>query len=322
YQCEFEAQAIDRETKILTRKKSISAKECQRTIKVSTIRLYSLWETSNMTKIYYIYHSLQTIYYQNQGQWQKLYDSIVSTEQMIAKGTLNSHIFEVSYNMYMKTFALWGLGRYEEGLTYMATALPYFKEGEHNYFSIQMHHVLLAIYATQYTRALGVITHVKSLENFKVIPKSLQEQFIISEAFIKLIGQKKKVSFHQVYNQLKTLRTHKEGMNINLLILELLLTLTAYDYMAFEQKLTNSFRSLSGYFKKQSNSRTRKFFQLLRHLVRKDFNATDAKEAGRYLAKTLEGNLEGVVLSNYEVVPYPTLWQYCLDTVKKTPYAV
>ena len=327
YQIQFKANQIDRDMRSTlvglhkTNSTQAAKKNILEEVKEGMITLRQLWQDSGLTRIYYRYHMFTVRYHQVLGNWQGMLDHIAQSEQTLQEGILNEHVFNPKFGIYMKTLAYMMLRQYQAGLAYMPYALQHFKEEESNYFAIQLHHLLLAIRAADYPRAFKVLEKKEILHNFRNVSQKMQEEWYMAEAYLQFITESEPLHFQTIYDHVPVMRADKEGMNLNLLILQLLLLLRAGELLHFERTFHNSFRALKRLpAKKRGKADT--FFRLLHHLIKQDYHPARTRDAARHLVDKLEAIEPGIISSNYEIVPYSRLWSYTLGLLERLPVKV
>ena len=324
YQVQFRANQLDRNLRSIlnglqkTTYTQSTKKSILQEVEEGMTTLHQLWQNSGLTKIYYRYHMFTIRYHQILGNWQGMLDHITQTEKTLQEGTLNEQVFDKKFGIYMKTLAYLMLRQYQAGLAYMPYALQHFKEEENNYFAIQSHHLLLAIRAADYPRAFEILARKETLHNFCNTSQQLQEEWYMAEAYLQFITESEPLHFQTIYDHVPVMRADKEGMNLNLLILQLLLLLRAGELVHFERTFHNSFRALKRLpAKKRGKADT--FFRLLHHLIKQDYHPARTRDAARHLVDKLEAIEPGITSSNFEIVPYSTLWRYTLGLLERLP---
>ncbi|MEM9981262.1 MAG: hypothetical protein AAF734_02125 [Bacteroidota bacterium] len=327
YQVQFKASQLDRDMRSVlnglqkTTCTQAAKKSILEEVKEGMAALRQLWQDSGLTSVYYQYHRFITYYYQVLGNWQGMLDHIAQSEQTLQEGVLNEQVFDRKFGIYMKTLAYLMLRQYQAGLAYIPYALQHFKEEENNYFAIQLHHLLLAIRAADYPRAFEILARKETLHNFRNVSQSVQEEWYMAEAYLQFITESEPLHFQTIYDHVPMMRADKEGMNLNLLILQLLLLLRAGELLHFERTFYNSFRALKRLpAKKRGKADT--FFRLLHHLIKQDYHPARTRDAARHLVDKLEAIEPGITSSNFEIVPYSRLWNYTLGLLERLPVKV
>ncbi|MGD1841440.1 MAG: hypothetical protein ACFB0B_11170 [Thermonemataceae bacterium] len=315
-----ESSLLMREINTLVVKADTKARTPIKELEIKVARLKELWETTQLSIIYFRYLWAQVVTLQTQGKWEAVLAILDTSEALIKSKKLNLKVFKVGYISNVKVFTLAMLKRYEEAVTYGQAQLKYFGGGNYNTYIFQLNYAQALSYAGHYQQVFNLIETLEKSANWSVVISRVQEEFYLIKAYATFLLDQP-VDFTALCDKMARLHQKPLGMNLNLRILELLLDLKRQDRLSFERNLKNLKNSWYAHTKKKQReqSRTNRFLIMLSQIVSLEHTLSLAqlKDKSRYhYNKLRQQPLEGVVKTDFEPVPYEQLWDYILHLLQ------
>lgn len=177
----------------------------------------------------------------------------------------------------------------------------------HNWLATQHYNALLGLHTENWDHVLTVFAEVSGQQ------KALPEIWYVYEAYAHILKGNTDFRLGKFLNQVNTLAKDKQGMNINVRIIEVLYHLLHQEL----GKLIDKQDALREYSKRhlrkdQSTYRSDLFIRLLLLLPRYSFRSIGIEKAALPYLKKLKGNPLDMVLqdTDLEVVPFERLWEW------------
>jgi hypothetical protein len=127
----------------------------------------------------------------------------------------------------------------------------------------------------------------------------------------------KNFRLNKFLNEVPFYAKDKEGMNIQIIILQVLFLIVQKKYSKAIDKIESLERYCSRYLKEGENFRNNCFFKLLLCVIKANFNRVAAERKGKSVLDkmiTKSGGNPGVI----EIIPYERLWGILLDNLEST----
>lgn len=223
------------------------------------------------------------------------------------------------------------LGEYEEGHATAQRALgkKLYREGSLNWMIFLEYYFLLCMHTFQYQKALEIYGQVVGHPRFPHIDATRREKWRIFHAFLKYMitdetsntAEAKQARFNiwKFLNEVPIFSKDKRGLNIAILILQVLFLLDRKDFDGIIQRAEALKVYASRYLKRDENFRSNCFLKMLLIMERKDFNYERTRDiASKYYAKlkSEQFNYQSGKLANLEIIPYEQLWERILSKLK------
>lgn len=208
------------------------------------------------------------------------------------------------------------LKQYKAASTYAEACLTSATKGRRNWMIVQYYNTILSFHSGAFHLALASIQSAK-----QYLPQhlGLRENFLIMDAYLRFFERIGKVAGQQrerfrvarFINEVPEFSKDKRGMNINILIIQILHLLQSQK----QGQIIDRMEALEAYryrhLRRDSTFRSNCFIHLLRQLERGHFHPIAVQRyAAPYLKKLSSMPLE-VSLQDLEVepVPYEVLWE-------------
>ncbi|TNE69185.1 MAG: hypothetical protein EP344_00555 [Bacteroidetes bacterium] len=198
-----------------------------------------------------------------------------------------------------------------------------YEAGSFNWFKVQELYLLLALHTQHYDDAYDTCMMVLGHSGMTKQPAQIQEMWKIYEAYMHLLIRIRRVDrmpeqkfrLAKFLNETPVFSRDKRGMNIPILILQMLYDIADQRYDSCIDRLEAVEKYTSRYLKKDQHFRSNCFIKALVQIPAAAFHReAAARKADRYLGMLREMPLE---LANQayeiEIIPYDDLWTMILD---------
>ncbi len=180
-------------------------------------------------------------------------------------------------------------------------ALAFFEPGHVNWQHIKRFETLNHFHHGQYQKALEVVDQVKQFKHAEI--------WLVYEAMAKLLSNKS-IRLYKLLNEIPVISQDKRGMNINILILEVLYHLNKQEYGKIIDRMPSIEQYLYRHLMVQPLIRSRLFVKMLMSLEKGHFRRKAVEEKSRDLLEELRSYPIDQSVQDFEleVVPYEVLW--------------
>ncbi|MCB0548497.1 MAG: hypothetical protein KDD19_13025 [Phaeodactylibacter sp.] len=232
--------------------------------------------------------------------------------------------------LYQKFICLVQLRRFEEAKEAAKACLPHLDEGSFNWFKVYELYFLLYTHSGQYAHANDILNRVMAHPKFEDLPVNVQETWKISEAYLYFLECTGHLTVHEAeeqkarnfrlsrfLNEMEVFSKDKQGMNIAILIIELLLGIAQEKYGQLIDRVEAVEKYRSRYLREEGVERANHFLRMLLQIPKNAFRREEA------LAKAREDQLalEAIPIEmanqtfEIEVIPYEKLWEITLEVL-------
>lgn len=198
------------------------------------------------------------------------------------------------------------------------------RKGTHNWYVNKELHLVLALHSNEYQEALRIFNTSVNYHKFEVLPPVVKERWLIIEAYIHFLikigkiereGSIRKFRLGKFLNSIPTFSKDKRGLNIPILIIQILFMIGDKDYDQAIDRYESIKKYSSRYLRKGETFRSNCFINMLLQVPGASFHVAGVKrKAEKYFEKLKEQPLE-VTSQNHEIefIPYEDLWQIVLE---------
>ena len=226
------------------------------------------------------------------------------------------------------------LGEFEKGQQVINRCEYYFEEGSFNWFKLQELFFSLAMRTGHYTEAYHLYEKVTNHPQFKNKQPQIVEMWSIFQAYVFyliLIGKvpesvlsekSRKFKMAKFVNNIPLFSKDKRGMNISILIIQILYAIAERDYEKSVDRIDTIDKYCSRYLKDNDTFRSNCFIKMLLQIPIANFHReATARKAERYL-KALQSEEAGGASQAHEIeiVPYETLWAMAIESLQLKIY--
>jgi len=283
--------------------------------------------------INYYDHSIKSIYYQLISDFNAAIVSCDEFESYLKDNPIFYSSARHANNLVIKGSCYLHLGKYEEGITCAVEALPLYTDGSENWFILQELHFLLLLNSNSLYGATEIFCHV--IKHPRLTHTRAQQQelwkvfggylwFMINyyndDNCIELLAKEKQTfRFAKLLNEIPLFSKDKKGMNVAVLILQILLLLEKREYV----KIISRTEALKSYIYrnlgKDDAYRSHFFIKMLLVMEKCQFDPAKTQvKTEDLLDKLKRGDINYTSTQNrMETVPYERLWNIAIDLIKE-----
>lgn len=236
----------------------------------------------------------------------------------------------------IKMVAFLHLRDYKNGAVNAVRCLDLYPRGSSNWFIFMEYYFLLCLHSRNFLQAVKVFQDVINHPRLLNGPEFRLEKWRVSEGYLHYVFESgwetaeseevevfcKRFNVSKFLNEVPTFSKDKRGMNVSILILQVLFLLQR-DKLDEIASRTDALRVYSSrYLRKDENYRSELFIRMLLTMESKSFDyaKTLAATQGYYsrllaTAKGKHGSLDGT-----EVIPFELLWERILLKLKNSSY--
>ncbi|MEM7040625.1 MAG: hypothetical protein AAF570_26920, partial [Bacteroidota bacterium] len=221
------------------------------------------------------------------------------------------------------------LGEYEEGRAIAARCLRLYPEGSMNWMIFLEYFFLLCMHTRNYRKATETYQKVVTHPRFEALGQVRQEKWRIYEAFLKYMQSgaiasaeetldERKFNIWKFLNDVPNYSKDKRGLNIAILILQVLFLLDRKDFDGIIQRAEALKVYCSRYLKRDENYRSNCFLKMVLIMEKKDFDYERTRKiTEKWYTKLKSARISyGNNLADIEVVPYEQLWDTILNKLR------
>jgi hypothetical protein len=218
------------------------------------------------------------------------------------------------------------LKKYSEGIEAIEKTYALMPSHTHNWFSNGILQIQLSFHTQDYKQAIQKCIELMASSGYKSQTKVVIEELKICEAYLQWLVAYDKVKvtkaekeaigqfrMTRIINELPSFSKDKKGMNIPILMLQVLHLLAEKRYDAFLDRLDALSKYKTRYLKEDENLRTNLIIKLLHQIPE---NGYDKRKILRKTEALLK-RLTNTQASTYEieVFPYPIYWDLLISTI-------
>lgn len=217
---------------------------------------------------------------------------------------------------------------FEKGEAIMVQYQGVFEEGSFNWFKLQELFFLLAMYTRHYERAFEVLVMVqKKLSGKGAYPAHIVEMWKVYGAYVHFLIQIKQVtpSFQpdskfklaRFLNETPVFSKDKQGMNIPILVIQILFNLAARNYSESIDRMESIEKYCSRYLRQNETYRSSCFIKALLQFPLANFHPEAVRRKSQKYIDLLKSQPLEVANQTHEIeiIPYEHLWELALQTI-------
>lgn len=214
------------------------------------------------------------------------------------------------------------LKEFDKGQEVIGRCEYYFEEGSFNWFKLQELFFLLAMHTGHYDDAYRLYDKVTNYPKFSDKQPQIVEMWRIYQAYIYYLFKIGKVSeevvskkeskfkINKFLNEIPLFSKDKSGMNISVLIVQILHFIADRDYDESIERIDNISKYLTRYVKEDGTARSNLFIKMLLQIPVANFHREAVLRKTERYVKQLEAiPLEAANQSHeIEIAPFEALW--------------
>jgi hypothetical protein len=226
------------------------------------------------------------------------------------------------------------LREFEKGQDAIKRCEYFFEEGSFNWFKLQELFFLLAMHTGHYQNGCELYDKVINHPKFEEKQPQIKEMWRIFEACLYYLYKIGKVSEEEApavlkkfkpgkfFNNMPIFSKDKRGMNITILILQILYFIADQDYDKSIDRIEAIEKYLVRYLKEDDTARSNSFIKMLMQIPIGNFHRENVLRKVEKYFKALKGlPLEAANQSHeIEIIPYEVLWEYNVETLGTKVY--
>lgn len=236
--------------------------------------------------------------------------------------------------IYQKLVCHTKLREFDKGWEVVQAGLDIEVPGSFNWFKNRELSIILAFHSKAYTKALRIYEEATQHANFKKLEPVSAEMWKIINGYIQYLkftnriqyadGEKapKRFRLGKFLNEVPTFSRDKRGMNIAIIILQILFTIGRHHYNQSIDSIEALERYCSRYLRRDDTFRSNCFIKMLLQIPIYGFQRRQVEHnAGVYMEKLQTMPLaEAPQGPDLELIPYEDLWPMVLDSLGKRTY--
>ncbi len=226
------------------------------------------------------------------------------------------------------------LKQYKEGKKAAEDCLIFQNEGSFNWFKYQELYFILSMHTKQYQQAYKIFLQTVNHRRFNGMPNNLKEMWQIFEAYLHYLvdhnlvvpeegdNRFNKFRLGKFLNNTPIFSRDKRGMNIPILIIQILFMINQQKYSAAIDKIDAIEKYCSRYLTKNDTFRSNCLIKMLLQIPICSFHRIAVeRKTGKYLDKLKKVPLEVAKQTHeIEIIPYENLWEMAVNSMGNTFY--
>lgn len=221
------------------------------------------------------------------------------------------------------------LKEYHKGQAAVEQCTGIVEIGSYNWFKLQELHLLLALHAREYQSAYTIFSQVVGQSQFQFLPANMAEMWKIYEAYLHYLillrqikaktNDKRFTSFrlNRFLNETPLYSKDKRGMNIPILIIQILLLLQKKKFNALTDKMEAIEKYCTRYLRQDDTFRSNCIIKMLLQVPVARFHPTAVtRKVKQYLEKLQKTPLDVANQTHeIEIIPYEDLWNFVIASL-------
>lgn len=221
------------------------------------------------------------------------------------------------------------LREHEKGQALMDAYGHVFEEGSFNWFKMQELLFLLAMHTAHYTKGQQLCQQILKHPKLNIQPANIQEMWKIYEAFSYLTERMgltmpeakpgAKFRLNKFLNEIPTYSRDKRGMNIPVLIIQILYLLLEQEYDKVIDRIEAIEKYCNRYLKRSETFRSNVFIKMLIQIPQASFHKEAVIRKTEKLLALLKSKPLEIANQTHEIeiIPYEDLWNMVLDNLER-----
>jgi len=216
---------------------------------------------------------------------------------------------------------------FEEGEEVIKKSAAMLREGTYNWYINLDLYLTLALHSEKYQEAYVIYNKAINHKKFQQRNENIKERWKIYEIYLHFLVYIEKIKVHfgdNRFNQIKMGRfinsvpmfsKDKRGMNIPILISQILFMIVKKDYEKAIDRIEAIEKYCTRYLRKDDNFRSNCFIKMLLQIPIAYFHRSAIERKTAKLYKQLKANSLEVANQPHEIeiIPYENLWEFILE---------
>ncbi|MEM7548823.1 MAG: hypothetical protein AAF363_04065 [Bacteroidota bacterium] len=308
-------------SKLRFKKSNNSRKKNQELTLESIKKLEKAFKQTNSYNIFEQYYKLKVLYHRQLGEFKELLAFSEEINDLYDEDKLNKQRFDIKYNQLSQILSLLKTKSFKEGIKYCQFYQNSFDKSTKEYFQYMELYFLLYMYTENSAKAYEIMREVNKNAYFDNLSSNYKLKWGLYKSYLFLAKPDKRLlkSFDAdfFFKNDSKFKKKQKGLEIATLILRYV--------VAVENNQLDEILPIVDRFRKFStlqlynpaNIRTRLFTKFLTLIYEKEFDyQTCLSRSEVPLSKLKSAPLPGDESIEIEVIPYESLWQRVLDSLK------
>jgi len=293
--------------------------------------IQALMETCNSYNLELYFHRLVVLKHQLSFDYRSMYEASSNAELFLNRFKEAAPAVQYGEVAFFKIIALMHLRDFEQGNRVAEAGLSKFTEGSTNWMIYLEYYFLLCMHTGNYQKAIYLYEKVTEHPRFEHADENRVEKWRIFGGFLKYfrgnlendkekgLSTSSRFNIWKFLNEVPIYSKDKRGLNISILILQVLFLLDRQDYDGIISRAEALKVYCSRYLKQDEHFRSNCFLKMLLIMEKKDFDRVQTQKiAAKYFNKLKSNQLQyrSGNLSTLEIIPYETLWDSILAKLK------
>ena len=229
---------------------------------------------------------------------------------------------------YQKLLCHFQLGKFAQTTDFVMRGLELLQEGSYNWFKFQETYLVLALHTRQFSTAYRVFCEATGHARFKAQQEEIQEYWRILEAYLYFLytleelpeaAEDKRFTKFRIgrfLNQIPIFSRDKRGVNVSILIIQILLLVSQKRYHDTFAKIDAVEQYSRRHLFTKDTLRSFYFLKALLELPKNSFHKAAVKrKAAKHLEKMKAHPLEEAGQASFltEIIPFELLWEYIVS---------
>ncbi|MBL7775342.1 MAG: hypothetical protein JNK89_05035, partial [Saprospiraceae bacterium] len=299
-----------------------------RTAEKHFLRIEPYLQQSDSFRLHLCGRLLQMMAYNARNDYRAMADQCASALRFFQAKPYSSNLpLQVFY--YQLVLCCVQLRDFGRGQAIIRQHADVYQPGSFNWFKVQELYFLLALHTQHYDDAYDCCMAVLDDPQLERQPAQIQEMWKIFEAYVHLLVRLRRVDrrpeqpfrLAKFLNEIPVFSKDKRGMNIPILVAQLLFDLLERRYDASIDRADAVAKYTSRYIRRDEHFRSNCFLNMLLQVPQAAFQREAANErAQRFRSRLGEKPIE---LANQtheiEIIPYEDLWEMALEMLPGKP---
>lgn len=221
------------------------------------------------------------------------------------------------------------LKQYDDGKLIAEKSLSFLKTGSYNWYTNLNLYLTLAFHSQKYQEAYFIFNKAVSNRKFNQLNPITKEKWHIFEAYIHFLIFTKKINpnlndkrftnfrMGKFLNSVPTFSKDKKGLNIPILIIQILFMIIKKDYDQAINRIEAIEKYCLRYLRKNDNFRSNCFIKMLLQIPISNFHQTGIKRRTKKYFALLQSEPLRITKQTIEVeiIPYENIWNIILESL-------
>lgn len=262
----------------------------------------------------YFYLRSKLFLYEHTGYLDDILQTCDEIKALSSQKIFNQPIWRGVAALY-RAKAYLSINQYELGIKGLEEDISLFNEGGLNWFTTKEYLLKLALHQLNVDYAEKTHTEIVKHKSFKNMPEHFIQKMHIYKAYLNLmkddliIKQKKNLKIAKLFNDTLFYVNDKSGFFLSLRIIEIIDLLRSGNFDDFYDKCLVIKKYTNKYLKHENTQRETIFIEMLSSIETYNNNKKTIIEKNKILNDKLKYNEEGLLINDYEILPYHFLWE-------------